>query len=107
MRPANNAKETSHCEETDEGFFCDSLDSIENWTFHGHYSFFVSVYGDVPEYMKIRKEAPESIENWTLYETDSEEDDGNEEDPELIQEERTSKHKLASKQNAMASILVK
>ena len=103
MRPLNNVKETSTCEETDEGFFCDTLDSIKNWTFHNNDSLVDTVYGDEPVFMKIRKEDTESIENWTFDETDSEEDSGNDEDPEFIQEEE----EVARKKNAMASILVK
>ena len=53
--------------------------------------------------MKIREEDTDSIENWTFDETDSEEDSGNDEDPEFIQEEE----EVARKKNTMASILVK
>jgi hypothetical protein len=107
MGPSNNIKETSLFAETDEGFFCDTLDSIKNWTYHHNDSLLDTIYEDEPVFIKIKKEDTESMVNWTFDETDSEEDSGNDEDPELIQEERESKYKVPRKPNAMASILLK
>ena len=83
MRPTDNAKEERHYEEKDEGF--------------------LSGRNSSSKYRQSR--TLYSIENWTYDETDSEEDDGYIEEPEIIQEERKQKCTVANNQNTTTSFL--
>ena len=83
MGQTDNEKDESHYEEHDEGFLSGRNSALK--------------------YSQSR--TLDSIENWTFDETDSEEDDGYKEDPEIIQEERKNKCKVANNQITMVPFL--